>query len=71
MASFVIDGEAVIPGVDGRSDFDALHSGNHNDEVQLYAFDTLAGDGDDMRQLPLSMRKANLARPLAVEVRAF
>jgi bifunctional non-homologous end joining protein LigD len=25
----------------------------------------LAGDGDDMRQLPLSMRKANLARLLA------
>ena len=62
---FVIDGEAVILGVDGRSDFDALHSGKHNDEVQLYAFDMLAGDGDDMRLLPLSMRKANLARLLA------
>ena len=45
---FVIDGEAVILGVDGVSDFDALHSGKHNDEVQLYAFDMLAGDGDDM-----------------------
>jgi bifunctional non-homologous end joining protein LigD len=42
-----------------------LHSGKHNDEVQLYAFDMLAGDGDDMRQLPRSMRKANLARLLA------
>jgi len=62
---FVIDGEAVILGVDGRSDFDALHSGKHNEEVQLYAFDMLAGDGDDMRQLPLSVRKANLARLLA------
>ena len=30
-----------------------------------HAFDMLAGDGDDMRQLPLSMRKANLARLLA------
>jgi bifunctional non-homologous end joining protein LigD len=28
---FVIDGEAVIPGVDGISDFNALHSGRHND----------------------------------------
>jgi bifunctional non-homologous end joining protein LigD len=65
MKHFVIDGEAVILGVDGRSDFDALHSGKHNEEVQLYAFDMLAGDGDDMRQLPLSMRKANLARLLA------
>jgi ATP-dependent DNA ligase len=37
---FVIDGEAVILGVDGISDFDALHSGRHNEEVQLCAFDT-------------------------------
>jgi bifunctional non-homologous end joining protein LigD len=65
MKQFVNDGEAVILGVDGRSDFDALHSGKHNEEVQLYAFDMLAGDGDDMRQLPLSTRKANLARLLA------
>jgi bifunctional non-homologous end joining protein LigD len=49
---FVIDGEAVILGLDGVSDFDALHSGRHNDEVQLYAFDMLAGDGDDLRKLP-------------------
>ena len=61
----MIDGEAVILGVDGVSDFDALHSGKHNEEVQLYAFDMLAGDGDDMRSLPLSMRKTNLARLLA------
>jgi ATP-dependent DNA ligase len=65
MKHFVIDGEAVILGVDGRSDFNALHSGKHNEEVQLSAFDMLASDGDDMRQLPLSMRKANLARLLA------
>jgi bifunctional non-homologous end joining protein LigD len=62
---FVIDGEAVILGVDGYSDFDALHSGRHNDEVQLCAFDILAEDGDDLRKLPLSMRKANLERLLA------
>ncbi|WP_349642896.1 DNA ligase [Bradyrhizobium japonicum] len=61
---FVIDGEAVLLGVDGISDFDGLHSGKHNAEVQLYAFDMLAGDGDDMRKLPLSMRKAHLDRLL-------
>ena len=60
-----IDGEAIILGVDGYSDFNALHSGKHNDEVQLLAFDVLAMDGDDLRDLPLSMRKANLARLLA------
>ena len=62
---FVIDGEAVILGVDGYSDFNAMYSGKHNDEVQLCAFDVLATDGDDLRDLPLSMRKANLARLLA------
>ncbi|WFU37553.1 DNA ligase [Bradyrhizobium sp. CB82] len=61
---FVIDGEAVILGVDGISDFDALHSGKHNTEVQLCAFDVLATGGDDLRALPLSMRKANLERLL-------
>jgi ATP-dependent DNA ligase len=59
---FVIDGEAVILGVDGISDFDALHFGRHNDEVQLCAFDVLAIDGDDLRRLPLSMRKTNFER---------
>ena len=62
---FVIDGEAVILGVDGYSDFNALHSGKQNDEVQLCAFDVLAMDRDDLRDLPLSVRKANLARLLA------
>jgi ATP-dependent DNA ligase len=62
---FVIDGEAVILGVDGISDFKVLHSRRHNDEVQLCAFDVLAMDGDDLRRLPLSMRKANLERLLA------
>ena len=36
---FVIDGEAVILGVDGRSDFNALHLNRQNGEVQLCAFD--------------------------------
>ena len=62
---FVIDGEAVILGVDGISDFSALHSGKRNDDVQLYAFDILALNGDDLRPLPLSMRKAHLERLLA------
>jgi ATP-dependent DNA ligase len=62
---FVIDGEAVVLGVDGISDFEALHSRQHDDEVQLYAFDVLAMDDDDLRRLPLSMRKTNLARLLA------
>jgi len=62
---FVIDGEAVVLGVDGVADFNALHSRKHDHEVQLYAFDITALDGDDLRRLPLSMRKTNLARLLA------
>jgi ATP-dependent DNA ligase len=33
--------------------------------AQLYAFDMLAGDGEDYRRLPLLLRKANLARLLS------
>ena len=61
----MLDGEAVILGVDGISDFDALHSGKHDEEVQLCAFDILVEGGDDLRKLPLSMRKANLEQLLA------
>jgi bifunctional non-homologous end joining protein LigD len=63
-SQFIIDGEAVVLGVDGLSDFDALHSRRHDDDVQLYAFDVLALDDDDLRGLPLSIRKANLAELL-------
>ena len=62
--SFVIDGEAVLLGVDGVSDFNGLHSRRHDDEVQLYAFDMLVDGGDDIRALPLHLRKNNLARLL-------
>jgi ATP-dependent DNA ligase len=68
ISSFVIDGEAVLLGVDGRSDFNGLHSRKHNDEVQFYAFDVLAMQGEDLRQLPLHLRKNNLARLLARRV---
>jgi len=55
----------VLLGVNGISDFNGLHSRRHDDEVQLYAFDVLALEGDDLRKLPLTMRKTNLARLLA------
>ena len=62
---FVIDGEAVVLGVDGIPDFNALHSRQHGEAVQLYAFDILALDGEDLRKLPLSIRKTDLVRLLA------
>ena len=51
--------------VESVADFNALHSRKHDAEVQLYAFDFLALDGEDLRRLLLSMRKTNLARLLA------
>ena len=60
---------AMLLGVDGLSDFNGLHS--HDDEVQLCAFDCLVADGDDLRRLPLIMRKTNLARILARRVDGF
>jgi ATP-dependent DNA ligase len=61
---FVLDGEAVLLGVDGIADLNGLHSREHDDEVQLYAFDILMGEGDDLRPLPLHVRKNNLAKML-------
>jgi len=42
-----------------------LPSRRHNAEVQLYAFDILALDGEDLRKLPLHLRKNNPSRLLA------
>ncbi|XIA62226.1 hypothetical protein ACFIOY_21600 [Bradyrhizobium sp. TZ2] len=64
----MIDGEAVLLGVDGRCDFNGLHSRKHDEEVQFYAFDMLIADGEDLRKLPLHLRKTNLARMLARRV---
>lgn len=41
---FVVDG-AVILGIDGISDLNALHSRKHEHDVQLYAFDVLPWEG--------------------------
>jgi bifunctional non-homologous end joining protein LigD len=55
----------VILSVDSVADFEELHSGKHNDEVQFYAFDALSLDGHDLRYRPLRLRNTNLARLLA------
>ena len=63
-SSFVIYGEAVVLGPDGISDFAALYAGKRNDEGRLYAFDLLHGDGVDMRDETLQIRKLWLANLL-------
>jgi bifunctional non-homologous end joining protein LigD len=61
----VLDGKAMISGVDGVPRFNDLHSRKHEEEVQLYPFHCRALEGEDLRELPLSIRKVNLARLLA------
>jgi bifunctional non-homologous end joining protein LigD len=63
--SIVIDGEAVVCGKDGKSDFDKLHSGTHDASVFLYGFDLIGLDGEDLRPAPLEQRKGKLEKLLA------
>jgi hypothetical protein len=63
--SFVIDGEAVLLGVARISM--ACTAGSII-RKSFYAFDILVSDREDLRTLPLSMRKTNLGRLLARRV---
>jgi ATP-dependent DNA ligase len=65
---FVIDGEVVVLDKDGMSDFDALASRKNDQRAQLYAFDMLASDGEDLRGFPLMLRKGALAELLSSPV---
>jgi hypothetical protein len=64
VTQFLIDGEAVICGEDGVSDFDRLHSRQHDGSVFLYAFDLLALDGADIRHEQLDHRRDLLGKLL-------
>jgi hypothetical protein len=58
--SFLIDGEAVVCGPDGVSNFDRLHSQAYNGRVFLFGFDLLQFDGGDWREQPLeSVRRSS------------
>jgi bifunctional non-homologous end joining protein LigD len=46
----MLDGEGVVCGEDGVSNFDALHSKQRDADVFLYAFDLLELDREDQRQ---------------------
>jgi len=65
--SVVLDGEGVICGRDGKSDFDAMRACFSHDgapEAFLYAFDVLELDGQDLRQKPWAARRDALVRLL-------
>jgi bifunctional non-homologous end joining protein LigD len=61
---FVIDGEAVVLGVDGVADFNALHGRKYDTRCSSMPSTFWRLDGDDLRRLPLSMRKISLAQLL-------
>jgi bifunctional non-homologous end joining protein LigD len=65
VASASLDAEAVVCGDDGIAEFDKLHSRRWDHAVILYAFDLIEINGDDLRQLRLEPRKAQLDRLLA------
>jgi bifunctional non-homologous end joining protein LigD len=60
--SAVIDGEAIVQGGDGASDFDSLNSAMRwrPESIILYAFDLMRLDGADLRREPLSLRRSLL-----------
>jgi bifunctional non-homologous end joining protein LigD len=62
-----LDGEIVVPGRDGRSDFQALQNAfdaGRDTEIAYYVFDAPFLAGQDLRRLPLRERKKRLRRSL-------
>ena len=60
----ILDGELVVEGAGGASDFSALQadlSANRTDRFRYYLFDLLYLDGEDLRAEPLLARKDRLA----------
>ena len=63
--SCVIDGEVVANRPDGTPDFRALHGGNYaQTDLCVWCFDLLALDGNDMRHMPLIVRRLQLGKML-------
>jgi bifunctional non-homologous end joining protein LigD len=62
--SAIIDAEVVWLDADGIAQFDALYSRVMDHAAVACAFDLMMLDGDDLRRLPLSERKAALRKVL-------
>jgi bifunctional non-homologous end joining protein LigD len=65
--SAILDGEVVVPGANGTTDFSVLQNelkGN-SDKLVMVAFDLLYLNGQDLRKLPLAERKAALKKLIA------
>ena len=62
--SAIIDGEVVVPAVDGTTDFSVLQNElkGRSKKIVMVAFDLLYLNGYDLRKLPLFERKALLKK---------
>ncbi len=65
--SAIIDGEAVVPAVNGTTDFSVLQNElkGRSKKIVMVAFDLLYLNGYDLRKLPLFERKALLQKIIA------
>jgi len=66
--SVILDGEVIVPTVEGFSDFGALEadlSAKRSDRLIYYVFDALYVDRFDLRRAPLTDRRRVLAELLA------
>jgi bifunctional non-homologous end joining protein LigD len=65
--SAIIDGEIVVPAVDGSTDFSVLQNElkGKSTKIVMVAFDLLYLNGYDLCKLPLIERKAHLKRLIA------
>ena len=73
MPDVLIDGEIVALDHNGAPDFSTLQaalSDGNTDKLIFYAFDLLFADGQDLRRLPLSQRKARLKELLEARPKA-
>jgi ATP-dependent DNA ligase len=62
--SCLIDGEAIISDEAGLAVFELIRSFRHDAAAVLCASDLLEADGEDLRRLPIEIRKAGLVQLL-------
>jgi len=65
--SAILDGEVVVPAMDGTTDFSVLQNElkGRSNKIVMVAFDLLYLNGYDLRKLPLFERKTVLKKLIA------
>jgi ATP-dependent DNA ligase len=68
--SCLIDGETIVSDEAGLAVFELIRSRRHDHAAVLCAFDLLELDGENLRRLPIEVRKAGFAQLLRGRIRA-